>query len=55
MTNEPPSDCDLDCDDGCSFSEFPVWMRPYRCRHLSAAERRIRDIVFAESRDARDE
>jgi hypothetical protein len=54
MTGEgdgPLSDCDdPECASGCSLTEFPVWMRPYRCRHLSAAERRVRRIVFGGTR-----
>ena len=51
---EPPSDSDCDdpeCADGCSLTEFPVWMRPYRCRHVDDAGRRARRIVWGEPGD----
>jgi hypothetical protein len=43
----PPFDSD-ETFGARSMTEFPVWMRPYRCRHLSAADRRARDIVIRE-------
>jgi hypothetical protein len=46
----PPLACDGDCRDACELSAFPVSMRPYRCRHVTPAIRRARDIVFAETR-----
>ena len=49
MSWPPPPACDFDCDDGCELAEMPVYMRPYRCRHVTATIRRARDIVFNEA------
>ena len=34
-----------DCEGPCEMAELPVFMRPYRCRHVTDADRRIRDRV----------
>lgn len=35
-----------ECPGPCEYDEFPVWMRPYVCRHVTDDERATREAVF---------